>query len=232
MEFFEVINKRRSVRKFTAEPVPEAVIEKALDAAVLAPNSSNMQTWEFYWVKSADKKAALVQACFAQGAASSAAELVVAVSRVDTWRRNRDALVDILSQDSKLPHAVLTYYRKVIPMCYMQDPFGILGIVKKIIFTAIGFFRPVARKPLFRSELFEVVTKSTALGCENLMLAVVAQGYDCCPMEGFDERRVKKILGLNCKSHVVMVVGIGKADLGGVSGERIRLPRDFVVKRA
>lgn len=47
MDFFEVVQKRRSVRKFTATAVPEAVIEKAIDAALIAPNSSNLQPWEF-----------------------------------------------------------------------------------------------------------------------------------------------------------------------------------------
>jgi nitroreductase len=45
MEFFEAVVRRRSVRKFTPEAVPEAVIRKAFEAAILAPNSSNTQTW-------------------------------------------------------------------------------------------------------------------------------------------------------------------------------------------
>ena len=45
------------------------------------------------------------------------------------------------------------------------------------------------------------------------MMALVAQGYDSCPMEGFDQNRVKKILKLNSKSHIVMVLGVGKAIL-------------------
>ena len=56
MDFFEVVAKRRSIRKFTDEPISDDMIAKALDAAVLAPNSSNVQTWNFYWVKSPDKK--------------------------------------------------------------------------------------------------------------------------------------------------------------------------------
>ena len=45
MEFFEVVKARRSVRQYTEEPVPEEVIQKALDAALIAPNSSNLQSW-------------------------------------------------------------------------------------------------------------------------------------------------------------------------------------------
>lgn len=230
MEFFEVVHKRRAVRKFTQDPVPASVIEAALDAALAAPTSSNIQAWEFYWVRQADKKAQLVEACFAQGAASTAAELIVAVSRVDTWRRNRDMLLHKMQSSGKVPEAVLTYYQKLVPVSYVQDPFGVLAVLKKILFTAVGIFRPAPRSPAFRSDLFNVVTKSTALACENLMLALVAQGFDSCPMEGFDESRVKKVLGLNRHCQVVMVLGIGKAHPEGIFGPRIRLDRSLFVK--
>ena len=85
MDFFDLVNKRRSVRKFTNETVPEAVIEKSLKAALLAANSSNLQPWEFYWVKDKNKKEELVKACFSQNAAKTAQEIIVSVSRIDTW---------------------------------------------------------------------------------------------------------------------------------------------------
>ena len=84
MDFFDLVNKRRSVRKFSDENVPENVIKKALKAALLAANSSNLQPWEFYWVKDMNKKDRLVKACFSQNAAKTAKELIVAVSRIDT----------------------------------------------------------------------------------------------------------------------------------------------------
>ena len=35
------------------------------------------------------KKEQMVEACFSQNAAKTAKELVVAVARIDTWKRNR-----------------------------------------------------------------------------------------------------------------------------------------------
>jgi nitroreductase len=55
------------------------------------------------------------------------------------------------------------------------------------------------------------------------MLAITAQGYSTCPMEGFDERRVKKILRLGGSSTIVMVISVGKEDPAGIYGARIRL---------
>lgn len=231
MDFFEAVLKRRSVRRYTTEAVPEEVIKRALEAAVVAPNSSNLQPWEFYWVQSPDKKSALVDACLFQGTAKTANHLIVAVSRVDTWKRNRDLLVQQMKKGGPFPKDLQDYYFKIVPFMYTQDPFGIFGMVKWITFNVLGLFKPVPRGPCFRSGLFETVTKTTALACENFMLAIAAQGFGSCPMEGFDERRVKKILKLGRGARVVMVIGVGGIDPAGIFGPQYRLDQDLIIHR-
>jgi len=234
MDFFDLVNKRRSIRKFTDEEVPEEVIEKSLKAALLAANSSNLQPWEFYWIKDKNKKEEIIKACFSQNAAKTAKELVVAVSRIDTWKRNRDLVINYYKSTDKLLPVVEKYYKTLVPLQYYYDSFGISSIIRKIIlffFSIIGFFKPIARGPSSKHELFEIVTKTTALACQNIMMSLVAQGYDSCPMEGFDKSRVKKILNLNNKSHIVMVLGIGKRDPKGIYGDRFRIDEDLVIKK-
>ena len=46
-EFYEEIRRRRTVREFSARPVPREVIEDCLRAAGTAPNGANMQPWHF-----------------------------------------------------------------------------------------------------------------------------------------------------------------------------------------
>ena len=46
-------------------------------AAVKAPNSSNLQTWRFWWVKDQGKEKKLKEYCFNQSAAREAMELVI-----------------------------------------------------------------------------------------------------------------------------------------------------------
>lgn len=229
MDFFEAIKARRSVRKYKKQPVPDEVINKALDAALIAPNSSNLQPWEFYWVRSEDKKSKLVEACLSQGAATTADQLIVFVSRIDTWKKHANQIIEHGKANERSPSSLIKYYTKLIPFFYRQDPFGILGCIRSVMFFTLGLFRPMMRGPRFKKDLFEVVSKTTALACENFMLAIAAQGYGSCPMEGFDERRVKKLLKLNSKSHVVMVISVGAVDPDGIWGEQFRVPRDQVV---
>ena len=73
-------------------------------------------------------------------------------------------------------------------------------------------------------------TKSTALACENLMLALRAHGFDSCPLEGFDEVRVRKLLKLPRNRHVVMIVAAGKGAPNGVYGEQFRFDSERFVQ--
>jgi nitroreductase len=54
MEFMEVISKRRSIRKYKSDPIPDAEIDYVLESARLAPSWGNSQCWKFIVVK--DKK--------------------------------------------------------------------------------------------------------------------------------------------------------------------------------
>ncbi|MGQ9699894.1 MAG: nitroreductase family protein [Candidatus Bipolaricaulaceae bacterium] len=46
-EVLEFITRRRSVRKFLAEPIPREKLEVLLRAAMAAPSAMNRQPWEF-----------------------------------------------------------------------------------------------------------------------------------------------------------------------------------------
>ncbi len=230
MEFFEAVEQRRSIRKFLPDPVPEQVIERALDAAILAPNSSNVQTWNFYWVRSPEKKAGLVQACFGQAAARTAQELVVMVADPALWRRSQQPLMEFIEQ-VKAPKPVHFYYKKLIPMTYRSGPLDLWGRIRSVGSWMAGFLRPVPRGPNTRRDLEEVAIKSSALAAENFVLAVTAQGFSSCMMEGFDEVRVRRLLGLPSTSRITMVVGVGKGTDAGTWGPRFRIPREWVVHR-
>jgi nitroreductase len=47
MDVFEAIKKRRSIRKFTGEPIPREDLEKIVDAGRLAATGGNRQPWTF-----------------------------------------------------------------------------------------------------------------------------------------------------------------------------------------
>ena len=45
MDFFDVIHNHRSIRRYTSDPVPDDLLNRALEAGLRASSSGNMQTW-------------------------------------------------------------------------------------------------------------------------------------------------------------------------------------------
>ncbi|TGN41366.1 nitroreductase family protein [Marinobacter confluentis] len=220
-EFRKVVRSRRSVRRFTDEPVPDEVLSDCLELAMLAPNSSNLQPWEFFVVRTPDLKAKLAEACLGQNAAKTAPVLVAVVARPDTWRQHSRMALEQWPEE-QMPGIVKKYYSKIAPIHYNQGPFGVLGVAKKAAGLVVGLSRPVPRGPYSVNEMKVWATKSTALAAENLMLALRAHGYDSCPMEGFDECRVRRLLSVPRKGLVTMIVAIGKRSEKGVYNRQYR----------
>jgi nitroreductase len=61
MDAMDAIMKRRSVRSFTANPVPANIVEEIVDAGRLAPTARNVQPWEFVAVANPDTRRAIAQ---------------------------------------------------------------------------------------------------------------------------------------------------------------------------
>jgi nitroreductase len=75
-----------------------------------------------------------------------------------------------------------------------------------------------------------VAHKSTALAAATFMLALRAEGYDSCPLEGFDPWRAKALLGLPRGAEVCMFLAVGKRGEHGVWWDRVLMPRHWAVR--
>lgn len=47
-KFYELIESRKSIRKYKTTPVPREIIEKVIQAGTHAPSGKNRQNWRFY----------------------------------------------------------------------------------------------------------------------------------------------------------------------------------------
>ena len=92
----EAIRYRRSVRVQSDVPIDSALVKACIANATLAPNSSNMQLWEFYHITSEEANKNIKAACFNQPAARTAQQLVIPVVRMDLWKQRIQALKEDL----------------------------------------------------------------------------------------------------------------------------------------
>ncbi len=61
MDFLEVINTQRAMRRLKPDSVPDELIWKLLDAAVKAPSGGNRQPWNFIVIRDPETKAKIAE---------------------------------------------------------------------------------------------------------------------------------------------------------------------------
>lgn len=76
----ESIQHRKSVRKFTSDPIAPEKLQSVLEAARLAPSGNNKQPWIFIVVQSEQQRQAVMQACHMQTWMMTAPVFIVAVA--------------------------------------------------------------------------------------------------------------------------------------------------------
>lgn len=240
MTLQEIINYRRTVRHYDeTKNIDSEIVKECLRMATLAPNSSNMQLWEFYHITDAETLKKLSRACLDQTAASTAKEMVVFVTRQDLYRDHAKKMIHLETENvlknsphSRHEHRIKRwklYYGSLMPVLYSRY-FGILGLIRKVMVNLVWPFRPTALE-VSESDVRVVVHKTCALAAQTFMLAMAEKGYDTAPMEGFDSRRVKRLLKLPYGAEINMVMACGIRKEGGIWGERMRLPFEEVYRR-
>ena len=179
-------------------------------------------------------------ASLSQKSISSANQLVVFVTRRDLFRSRAKQVLEYNRKNIKLTSPAdkqanrikksEAYYGKLMPLFYTRF-FGLVGLFRKIVTVSVSLFRPMITD-VSECDARVVVHKSCALAAQTFMIAMANESYDTCAVEGFDSRRVKKLLHLPRGAEINMIVSCGiRNGSRGIHGERIRVPFDEVYKR-
>ncbi|SFK57155.1 nitroreductase family protein [Proteiniphilum acetatigenes] len=241
MNLEEVLRFRRSVRIYDKEkPIDTDKVKHCLELATLAPNSSNMQLWEFHHITDPQLLSKISKACLDQTATSTASQIVVFVTRQDLYRKRAKSVLDFERgnirrnspkerQTKRIKDREL-YYGKIVSLLYARF-FGLLGMFRVLLTKGIGIFRTITRE-VSENDIRVVVHKSCALAAQTFMIAMANEGYDTCPLEGFDSKVLKRVLKLPHGAEVNMVVSCGiRKGNDGIWGERYRVPFEEVYVR-
>ena len=227
--FHQIVDSRRSIRAFLPDAVPPEVLDRCLDSALKAPSSSNLQHWEFVFIRSAEARTQANRVCLDQKLLQTAPLLIAVVTHTTTWKRNCRFILDTLETRGILRKSQQRYWGSLIPWMYRQDSLGVFGMFKRLASRVISLFRPTPSL-YSRSDLRTMAHKSTALAAATFMLALRAEDYDSCPIEGFDPWRARKLLKLPPGAEVCMFLAVGKRSCKAIWWDRILVPKDWVVR--
>lgn len=236
--FDEIVRSRRSVRVYDHEaPFDRDAVQRSIQRAHLAPNSSNMQLWEFYRISDPVILKQIAKYSMNQSAARTAVEMVMIAIPKHKWKQraksnyafhharyNNKPVKEMTPREKRR----LKYYSMLMPMYYFQDWFGLWGGMRKLIVAVASIWRPVVWQ-VSKNDLRVVCHKSAALAAQTFMLSMKAEGYDTCPMEGFDSMRVKRYLKLPHSYEINMIISCGPGKPEGIYHDQFRVPEEEVI---
>ena len=158
MEFFEVLDKRYSARKFADTQIPEEDIKKLIEAAGKAPSAKNAQNWKFVVIQNKDLISKMGEtvdakmAKIAEGLGEEKGAKFLKFSRFSTFFRDA-------------PTVIAVYAKEYVPE----------GL-KEVIDSGMP------KLDQDRMWYANPGIQSIGAGIENLVLAAYAMGYGCCWM--------------------------------------------------
>jgi nitroreductase len=186
--FFQVLNDRRSVRKYDSSVViSEEEIREILEIATKAPSSSNMQPWRFLVVTDPELKKKLHPIAFNQQQVLDASAIVIVLGDLEMY-----TLSDKI-------------YGAAASAGYMTEEAANNFIANS---TKMYSSLPAER-------LKEIVVFDTGLVAMQIMLTARAKGYDTVPMGGYNRDQVKELFNISDRYLPTLMLPIGKAAAEG-----------------
>lgn len=180
MNLIEVVKKRRSIRRFKPDPVPEGAIKQILEAARLAPSGVNIQPWRFMVVKDPRRRARLAEeAAFQQQSVAEAPVVIVCCADLRSYLQ-----VSIRAQELLAAEAISSEFVEV----YFKNR----GPVSPDLATHI----PAA-------------TINTVIAIEHMVLMATSLGLGTCWVQFIRPERVSEICELDEEIIVVALLPVG-----------------------
>jgi nitroreductase len=183
MQFDDVIQNRRSIRKYKQDEVSDAQITDLLNAARLAPSGLNIQPWRFVVVKDAEARSRLAAETASPFAASAPVLLLCCA-------------------DKAAFAAVGTRIQE------LQTASAISDTALKQFASGELFQSSQANDQWLRASL----TMYTAIAITHILLKATDLGLGSCWIGKFNEEKAAAIAGLDERYIVAAIVTIGYAE--------------------
>jgi nitroreductase len=208
---FQQINRnRRAIRDFDGSPIADSAIEALIREALLAPSSGNSQPYMIHWLRDPAIITACAATCRNQRAARSASTLLVFVAGSRFALETESAFSAYIESTREFSEKSRRYHlgeAKTRRRFLRIAPFFLWSPLLALLTIACPALSLV---PVGSNGLRHWAARSALFAAQTILLAATARGLDSCPMEGFDPRRLARLLRLERGDVVALVVAIGR----------------------
>ncbi len=172
------IRARRSIKSFKNDPIPEGVLQELLSLMQDAPSSWNFQPTRVVMIRSMAQKEALAAAAWGQKQILEAPVTFVFAVSIRGWEKNMGEILKSGVSSGAWPQKFADW---------------------------IGENAPGFQKGLGDKER-EYAIKDAIIMATTLALAAQSKGYSNCYINGWDEAKVKEIIGAEGDSDIAIAL--------------------------
>jgi nitroreductase len=172
------IRARRSIKSFKNDPIPEGVLQELLSLMQDAPSSWNFQPTRVVMIRSMAQKEALAAAAWGQKQILEAPVTFVFAVSMRGWEKNMGDILKLGVSSGAWPQKFADW---------------------------IGENAPGFQKGLGDKER-EYAIKDAIIMATTLALAAQSKGYSNCYINGWDEAKVKEIIGAEGDSDIAIAL--------------------------
>ncbi len=208
-ELLKAIFERQSIRRFSQREVSDDLLFQLIEAANRAPSAYNLQPWHFIVIRDAATRRLLSHIAMNQRQLIEAPVTVVFVANTLAWRHEYARVLSRSVDTGAMTSAHAQYYRKSVDLMFRTGPFGILALAKRIAVPIRRFRKPTPGLLSSSHEISGFVCAQTMLAASTFMIAAQALGLDTCPIQGFDEYRIRRLLRLPSEMVVPIIIPLG-----------------------
>ncbi len=184
MEFYEVVEKRRTVRDFENETIPKEIIERIISAGFKAPTNDHMRDWHYIVIQDKDIVTNLLEI------------IPKGISDSDMEQLLKDWNLQDAEQQAAYRNAVPKQHRMLLDASVVVIP-----LLKQ-------------KTDILHSENLSHLNGFASIWCsiENIFLASTSEGYGCTlrvPL-GNEAEYARDVLNFPNDYFMPCFIGIGK----------------------
>lgn len=188
MEFYNVIEKRRTVRDFENEPIPDEIVERIISVGLKAPTNDHMRDWHYIVIRDKETVLNLLE-IIPKGISDNDMEKLL-----EDWNLNDP------EQQAAYRDAVPKQHRMLLDASVIVIP-----LLKQ-------------KTDILHPENLSHLNGFASIWCsiENIFLASTSEGYGCTlriPL-GNEAEYARKVLGFPKDYLMPCFIGIGKPKSG------------------
>lgn len=219
-DFEQLAVSRRAIRHFKNDPVEKELLIRLLGTARWAPSAYNLQPVHYVVVEDIGVRKLLFEACMKQKQIQEAPAIVVFAGDRRVVDTNLDRMIEMELKAGSMDTQYEKILRKYVSLGFNHAPMGLGWLWKATLLPFVRLVAPVPQMPAVYKKQW--LTKQVMLSAMVFMLAAHAAGLATVPMEGFDERRVKRVLRIPRTYVVPLIVPVGYPQSGDL--KKTRLP--------